>query len=56
MVQIRGVRELKNVNRLVPPKTSTRAEVDQATSILYDAFNGLKKKGLKRKATAGKKR
>ena len=36
--------------------TSTRAEVDQAMSILYDAFNGLKKKGLKRKATAGKKR
>lgn len=54
--QIRGVRELKNVIRLVPPMTSTRAEVDQAMSILYDAFNGLKKKGLKRKATAGKKR
>ena len=42
--QIRGVRELKNVIRLVPPMTSTRAEVDQAMSILYDAFNGLKKK------------
>ena len=54
--QIRGVRELKNVIRLVPPMTSTRAEVDQAMSILYDAFNGLKKKGLKRKATAGKER
>ena len=54
--QVRGVRELKNVIRLVPPMTSTRAEVDQAMSILYDAFNGLKKKGLKRKATAGKKR
>lgn len=54
--QIRGVRELKNVIRLVPPMTSTRAEVDQAVSILYDAFNGLKKKGLKHKATAGKKR
>ncbi|MEC8776071.1 MAG: aminotransferase class III-fold pyridoxal phosphate-dependent enzyme [Pseudomonadota bacterium] len=54
--QIRGVRELKNVIRLVPPMTSTRAEVDQAMSILYDAFNGLKKNGLKRKATAGKKR
>lgn len=54
--QIRGVRELKNVIRLVPPMTSTRAEVDQAMSILYDAFNGLRKKGLKRKATAGKKR
>ena len=54
--QIRGVRELKNVIRLVPPMTSTRAEVDHAMSILYDAFNGLKKKGLKREATAGKKR
>ena len=54
--QIRGVRELKNVIRLVPPMTSTRAEVDQAMSILYDAFNGLKKKGFKHKATAGKKR
>ena len=54
--QIRGVRELKNVIRLVPPMTSTRAEVDQAMSVLYDAFSGLKKKGLKRKATVGKKR
>ena len=42
--QIRGVRELKNVIRLVPPMTSTRAEVDQAMSVLYDAFSGLKKK------------
>ncbi|MEC8175079.1 MAG: aminotransferase class III-fold pyridoxal phosphate-dependent enzyme, partial [Pseudomonadota bacterium] len=54
--QIRGVRELKNVIRLVPPMTSTRAEVDQAMSILYDALTGIKKNGLKRKATAGKKR
>ena len=54
--QIRGVRDLKNVIRLVPPMTSTRAEVDQAMSVLYDAFSGLKKKGLKRKATVGKKR
>ncbi|MEC7203227.1 MAG: aminotransferase class III-fold pyridoxal phosphate-dependent enzyme [Pseudomonadota bacterium] len=54
--QIRGVRELKNVIRLVPPMTSTRGEVDQALSVLYDAFCGLKKKGLTRKATVGKKR
>tara|TARA_Y100000814_G_scaffold251327_1_gene198232 strand:- start:854 stop:2212 length:1359 start_codon:yes stop_codon:yes gene_type:complete len=54
--QIRGVRELKNVIRLVPPMTSTRAEVDQAMSILYDAFSELKKKGTKRKATLRKKR
>jgi 2,2-dialkylglycine decarboxylase (pyruvate) len=54
--QIRGVRELKNVIRLVPPMTSTRAEVDQAMSILYDGFSELKKKGTKRKATLRKKR
>jgi 4-aminobutyrate aminotransferase-like enzyme len=52
--QIRGVRELKNVIRLVPPMTSTREEVDQALSILYDAFSGLKKRGSKRKKKAGK--
>jgi len=52
--QIRGVRELKNVIRLVPPMTSTRAEVDQALSILYDAFSSLKKPRRKRKAKAGR--
>jgi 4-aminobutyrate aminotransferase-like enzyme len=52
--QIRGVRELKNVIRLVPPMTSTREEVDQALSILYDAFRGLKKRGSKRKKKSGK--
>jgi 2,2-dialkylglycine decarboxylase (pyruvate) len=52
--QIRGVRELKNVIRLVPPMTSTREEVDQALSILYDAFSGLKKRDSKRKKKAGK--
>ena len=45
--QIRGVRELKNVIRLVPPLTSTRTEVDQAMSLLYDAITGLKNKSLK---------
>jgi len=52
--QIRGVRELKNVIRLVPPMTSTRKEVDEALSILYDAFSGLKKRGSKRKTKEGK--
>ena len=52
--QIRGVRELKNVIRLVPPMTSTRAEVDQALSILYDAFSSLEKPRRKRKAKAGR--
>jgi 4-aminobutyrate aminotransferase-like enzyme len=51
--QIRGVRELKNVIRLVPPMTSTREEVDQALSILYDAFSGLKKYRSKRKTKEG---
>jgi 2,2-dialkylglycine decarboxylase (pyruvate) len=36
--QLRGVRKLKNVIRLVPPMTTTDAEVDRALSILYDAF------------------
>jgi 4-aminobutyrate aminotransferase-like enzyme len=52
--QIRGVRELKNVSRLMPPMTSTREEVDQALSILYDASSRLKKCGSKRKTKAGK--
>jgi len=52
--QIRGVRELKNVIRLVPPMTSTRAEVDQALSILYDAFSSLEKPRRKRRAKSGK--
>ena len=54
--QVRGVRALKNVIRLVPPMTSTPEEVDQALSILYDAFNGLGKRGSKRKAKVVKKR
>ena len=49
--QVRGVRELKNVIRLVPPMTSTREEVDRALSILYDAFRELGKRGSKRKKT-----
>jgi 2,2-dialkylglycine decarboxylase (pyruvate) len=36
--QVRGVRKLKNVIRLVPPMTTTDAEVDRAMAILYDAF------------------
>jgi hypothetical protein len=34
--------------------TSTRKEVDEALSILYDAFSGLKKRGSKRKTKEGK--
>ena len=54
--QVRGVRELKNVIRLVPPMTSTREEVDRALSILYDAFRELGKRGSERKkGTTGRK-
>lgn len=36
--QLRGVRHLLNVIRLVPPMTTTDAEVDRAMSIIYDAL------------------
>jgi len=35
--QIRGTRGLQNVIRLVPPMTTTKAELDRALSILHDA-------------------
>ena len=54
--QVRGVRELKNVIRLVPPMTSTAKEVDRALSILYDAFSGLGKRGSKRNIKTRKTR
>lgn len=37
--QLRGVRKLKNVIRLVPPMTATDAEVDRAMGILHDALS-----------------
>ncbi|MGH6620643.1 MAG: aspartate aminotransferase family protein, partial [Alphaproteobacteria bacterium] len=37
--QLRGVRKLKNVIRLVPPMTATDAEVDRAMEILYDVLS-----------------
>jgi 2,2-dialkylglycine decarboxylase (pyruvate) len=43
--QVRGVRDLKNVIRLVPPMSATDAEVDRAMSILYDAFKSVSRKG-----------
>jgi 2,2-dialkylglycine decarboxylase (pyruvate) len=43
--QVRGVRELKNVIRLVPPMTSTDAEVDRAMNILYDALKAVSRQG-----------
>lgn len=53
--QTRGVRDLKNVIRLVPPMTSSDAEVDRAMSIMYDALTRVTKgrrKPKTRKAAA----
>jgi 2,2-dialkylglycine decarboxylase (pyruvate) len=49
--QTRGVRDLKNVIRLVPPMTSSNAEVDRAMSILYDALRAVTKGRGKRKSS-----
>ena len=51
--QVRGVRELKNVIRLVPPMTTTKTEVDRALSILHDAFRKVAGRGTKRRAKGG---
>ena len=53
--QTRGVRDLKNVIRLVPPMTSSNQEVDRAMSIMYDALSTVTKgrrKGKKTKKAA----
>ena len=42
--QVRGVRKLKNVIRLVPPMTTTDAEVDQAMAIVHDAIEKASRK------------
>ena len=47
--QTRGVRDLKNVIRLVPPMTASNAEIDRAMSIMYDALCAVTKKRRKRK-------
>ena len=49
--QVRGVRELANVLRLVPPMTTTDAEVERALGILEDALRAVAR-GAKRKARA----
>ena len=48
--QVRGVRDLKNVIRLVPPMTTTKTELDRALSILHDAFTKVAKRGAKRRS------
>ena len=51
--QTRGVRDLKNVIRLVPPMTSSNAEVDRAMSIMYDALSAVTKgRGKKKRKRA----
>ncbi|MFQ5764606.1 MAG: aminotransferase class III-fold pyridoxal phosphate-dependent enzyme, partial [Rhodospirillales bacterium] len=52
--QVRGVRGLANVLRLVPPMTTSDAEVDRALSILDDAIRSVTRRGKKagRKKTA----
>ena len=47
--QTRGVRDLKTVIRLVPPMTSSNAEVDRAMSIMYDALSAVTKGRRKQK-------
>lgn len=49
--QIRGVRDLKNVIRLVPPMTTPKDHVERAMSIMYDAVKSVAK-GRRRKAGA----
>jgi 2,2-dialkylglycine decarboxylase (pyruvate) len=43
--QLRGVRGASNVIRLVPPMTTSEAEVDRAMSILYDALRQASRAG-----------
>ena len=54
--QVRGVRDLKNVIRLVPPMTTTDAEVDRAMDILHDALLAAtrRRKGKRPRASAGR--
>lgn len=39
--QLRGVRGLQNVIRLVPPMTTSDAQIDQALAILFDAIRSV---------------
>ena len=52
--QVRGVRDLKNVVRLVPPMTTPKEQVDSAMSIMYDAIKAVVKGKPRRKAISGK--
>jgi 2,2-dialkylglycine decarboxylase (pyruvate) len=52
--QVRGVRDLKNVVRLVPPMTTPKEQIDSAMSIIYDAIKSVVKGKPRRKAISGK--
>ena len=43
--QLRGVGDLLNVIRLVPPMTTSDAEIDRALSIIRDAIAAVSKRG-----------
>jgi 4-aminobutyrate aminotransferase-like enzyme len=43
--QVRGVGDLLNVIRLVPPMTTSDAEIDRALSIIRDAIAAVSKRG-----------
>ena len=47
--QVRGVRDLKNVIRLVPPMTTPKEQIDSAMSIIYDALRFVVKGKQRRK-------
>jgi 2,2-dialkylglycine decarboxylase (pyruvate) len=51
--QVRGVRDLSNVIRLVPPMTTTDAEVERALNILEEALRAVAGGKRKRRAKAG---
>ncbi len=48
--QVRGVRDLANVLRLVPPMTTTDAEVERALAILEDALRAVAGGAIRRKS------
>ena len=52
--QVRGVRDLKNVIRLVPPMTTPKDQIDRAMSIMFDAVKSVAKGKRRRRAGARK--
>ncbi len=50
--QIRGTGKTLNVIRLVPPMTTTDAEIDQGLSIIRDSFKAVLRGGRSSRVTA----